>query len=173
MGRWKDDVQTWITCPNPDNASSDGIWQTVLSLFKRDVAAETDSDVVCPYAWARPINQLNCDFIVPKALDEPPYNQQSLEFDSRSQWPDSAELLPESEVNLVQSEGRYHAGSTASNDGPYLELDTAEYAGKIRDEFVVEQLLAQGGVRLAGVLNWLFASLEENEEPEGLWVQNI
>ncbi|KAI5117757.1 hypothetical protein M0805_000601 [Coniferiporia weirii] len=40
----------------------------------------------------------------------------------------------------------------------YLELDTPEYAGRIKDEWLVEQLLAMGGIRLAATLNYLFAS---------------
>jgi len=171
MGRWKNEIQTWISCPTPDNTSSGGIWQTVMSLFKTDVAAQTDDDTICPYAWAKPTNELNCDFIFPKALDQPPYNQQHLAVDSDSHSPDSAHLLPEAEVDLVDSTGRIRAMSKGGGDGPYLELDTPEYAGKIRNELVVEKLLAQGGIRLAGVLNWLFADLEEKKVRGGLWVQ--
>jgi hypothetical protein len=171
MGRWKDDVQTWISCPALDKTSSGGVWQTVMSIFKMDIAAETDDDIICPYAWAKPINQMNCDFIFPKALDQPPFNQQRFSFDSDNHSPDSSHLSPESEVNLVDSKGRYRAGSKGGGGSPYLELDTPEYGGKIRNEFVVEKLLAQGGIRLAGVLNWLFADLEEKETRGGLWAQ--
>ena len=166
MGRWKDDIQTWVSCPTSDNTSSGGVWQTVMSLFKTDVAAQTDDNIICPYAWAKPINELNCDFIFPKALDQPPYNQRhSVDSDS------SAHLFPEAEVDLVDPNGRFRAGSKGGGDGPYLELDTLEYAGKIRNELIVEKLLAQGGIRLAGVLNWLFADLEEKDSRGGLWVQ--
>jgi len=139
-----------------------------MNMFKKSVAAETDDDIVCPYAWAKPINQLNCDFIFPNAIDLPPYNQQ-FSFDLNSHSPDSVHLSSKSEVDLVDSEGRYRAGFKGGG-GPYLELDTPEYAGKIKNEFVVEKLLAQGGIRLAGVLNWLFADLEEQS---GLWVQGV
>ncbi|THH07556.1 hypothetical protein EW145_g3298 [Phellinidium pouzarii] len=40
----------------------------------------------------------------------------------------------------------------------YLELDTPEYAGRIKDDWLVEQLLAMGGIRLAATLNYLFAA---------------
>jgi len=168
MGRWKNDIQAWVSCPPSDNFSSGGMWQTVMNMFKKSVAAETDDDIVCPYAWAKPINQLNCDFIFPNAIDLPPYNQQ-LSFDLNSHSPDSVHLSSKSEADLVDSEGRYRAGFKGGG-GPYLELDTPEYAGKIKNEFVVEKLLAQGGIRLAGVLNWLFADLEEQS---GLWVQGV
>ncbi|KAJ9091752.1 hypothetical protein QFC19_008962 [Naganishia cerealis] len=39
---------------------------------------------------------------------------------------------------------------------PVVELDTPEYLGKIGDHKVVEQLLAQGGIRLAAILNSVF-----------------
>jgi hypothetical protein len=38
-----------------------------------------------------------------------------------------------------------------------LELDTPEYAGAIEQRMLLEKLLAQGGIRLAGLLNYLFA----------------
>ena len=61
-------------------------------------------------------------------------------------------------MDLADSEDRYRAGSKGGS-GPYLELDTPEYAGKVRSELVVEKLIAQGVIRLVGVLNWLFADL--------------
>jgi hypothetical protein len=39
----------------------------------------------------------------------------------------------------------------------YLELDTPKYSGAIEKQWIVERLLAQGGVRLAGILNHIFA----------------
>ena len=49
----------------------------------------------------------------------------------------------------------------AGGSGKYLQLDTPEYAGVIHDQWIIERLLAQGGIRLAGVLNYLFAPLED------------
>ncbi|KAF8962318.1 S1/P1 nuclease [Flammula alnicola] len=40
---------------------------------------------------------------------------------------------------------------------PLLDLDTPEYAGVIEKQMIVEKLLAQGGIRLAGLLNYIFA----------------
>jgi hypothetical protein len=45
-------------------------------------------------------------------------------------------------------------------DWPLLELATPEYFGMIREEMAVEKFLLQGGLRLAGILNWLFAIRE-------------
>ncbi|KAF9525760.1 S1/P1 nuclease [Crepidotus variabilis] len=43
------------------------------------------------------------------------------------------------------------------------ELDTPAYFGKIEKQFVVEKLLAQGGIRLAGLLNFVFSSRGGNK----------
>lgn len=173
MGQWKAEVPSWVSCPaSNDNDSSNGVWQAVMSLFGgKDVAAETDDDILCPYAWAKPVEEMNCEFIFPKALDEPPYSKRHVASSSNSHH-SSHNLSPESEVDLVDPTGQYRGGSYGGQDSPYLELDTPEYAGKIRDEFIVEKLLAQGGIRLAGTLNWLFADLEEGEgsRARGLWV---
>jgi len=42
----------------------------------------------------------------------------------------------------------------------YYELDTPEYMGRIRDEWVIQKLLAMGGIRLAAVLNYLYADYD-------------
>lgn len=159
MGQWKDEIDSWISCPP---SSPEGVLQAVLSLFSRNVAEETDDDVVCPYAWAKPINELNCDFIFPKALDEPPYNHAHLSSEADTE-------------ELVDSPAGYRDGSATigASGGPYLELDTPEYAGKIRAELVVEKLLAQAGIRLAGVLNWLFADFEGEQLKNGLWARSL
>lgn len=66
-----------------------------------------------------------------------------------------------------------HASGSVVGEPPYLELDTPEYSGKIRDEWVVEKLLAQGGIRLAGVLNYLFADEGAGDICGKLWVPNV
>ena len=40
---------------------------------------------------------------------------------------------------------------------PYLELDAPKYSGVISDRWILEKLLAMAGVRLAALLNYLFA----------------
>lgn len=42
-------------------------------------------------------------------------------------------------------------------NGPLLEMDTDQYAGKVAKEWVVEKLLAMAGIRLALILNLIFA----------------
>ena len=111
---WAEETDSWIKCPPTSGGSSD---QTVFQSQWR--ASDTDDDTVCPWAWASPIHQLNCDFVWPKKLDEPPYDEPQ---------------------------------------GPLLELDTDDYAGRITQGWVVEKLLAQAGLRLASILNTIFAS---------------
>lgn len=111
---WASQAFPWIQCPTITNPSSPNE-QVVLSQWD---ARETDDNSVCPWYWANPIHNLTCDWIWPKKLDEPPYNE---------------------------------------GNGILLELYTDDYAGKITKEWVVEKLLAMSGVRLAWILNLIFA----------------
>ncbi|KAF8520948.1 phospholipase C/P1 nuclease [Hysterangium stoloniferum] len=51
--------------------------------------------------------------------------------------------------------------SMDSDDHPAVELDTPEYAGVLERDLVVQKLLGMGGVRLAAILNTLYADEEE------------
>jgi len=116
---WAGEVESWIQCPTISHSPSrggDSGDQTILQPQWQ--VSDTDDGIVCPWHWASPIHQLACDWVWPKALDNPPYDKPR---------------------------------------GPLLELDTDEYAGKITREWVVEKLLAMGGLRLASILNSIFA----------------
>ena len=164
LGRWKDEVPNWPSCPSITKASSltssMSLWQQVLSAMNPftgggDVARETDDDTLCPYHWAQPIQELSCELVWPKALDKPPYNLGS---------------------HLLSSdiESSVHAHEDINFDGDcdgvdpkmYLELDTPEYAGVISKTMLLEKLLAQAGIRLAAVINWLFADVEITVAPK-------
>jgi hypothetical protein len=153
--RWSSETNSWLDCPgassSASSASSD--WEqhdeiefvhgeAVVVLVPAVTAprkkkpqpgggppSTSDSDTLCPYAWGAPIHALNCGVVWPPALDNP-------EFDTHTHDDDDASSLAR---------------------GKYLELDTPEYTGKIEKDWVVEKLLAQGGVRLAGVLTAIFA----------------
>lgn len=43
---------------------------------------------------------------------------------------------------------------------PIIELNTPEYAGKIRKDRVIEKLIAQAAIRMAAILNGLFLDEE-------------
>ncbi|KZP17526.1 hypothetical protein FIBSPDRAFT_957145 [Athelia psychrophila] len=69
MGRWKGEVQQWLSCPSAFPAAGNGgVLQTVMDMFRRNrnVAGETDDDLICPHAWAKPINAMNCDAHAPR-----------------------------------------------------------------------------------------------------------
>ena len=141
LGRFEPFIEDWLTCPldqlfkssrpyPPPNKllqhpfRSNALKQVAITGEARRTPPKdlppTDDGIVCPYAWASPLHQLNCDIIWPAELDNPDYARGS----------------------------------------KYLELDTPEYAGRIKDEWLVEQLLAMGGIRLAAILNYLFADID-------------
>ena len=125
-GRWGSEADSWLSCPPAPSLESVRMQleqppQEVLvgavpaprrePRLGNGPPATSDSDTLCPYAWAAPIHALNCAGVV---------------------WP------PEL-------------------DEGYAELDTPEYAGKIGKDWVIEKLFMQGGIRLAGILNAIFA----------------
>lgn len=61
-------------------------------------------------------------------------------------------------------------GYESSLEIEQLELDTPEYAGVIEKRMLLEKLLAQGGIRLAGILNYLFA---DQESTRSAFVMNL
>ncbi|KAE9407052.1 phospholipase C/P1 nuclease [Gymnopus androsaceus JB14] len=143
---WKDQVPEWLACPSELETQSEpsflegypyplaSVYTHLTQLWRyiSSTSAPTDDSTVCPHFWAQPIHAMNCDFIWPKALDEPPYGHLQ-SYDS---------IKPRSK-------------------SPYLELDTPAYSGYISENRILEKLMAQAGIRLAGILNWLFADLAE------------
>ncbi|KAI0674494.1 phospholipase C/P1 nuclease [Trametes maxima] len=144
--------------------------EVVQSLLDLDFAAafglttrpgvekEWDDAVLCPYAWARPIHALNCDAdlpIWPHGLDAP--GEHALEGWHEVPY-DVVDFLDMSLLDDVPGGTKAQAGGRPRHP-ELLELDTPEYAGRIASGWVVEKLLAQGGVRLAGVLTDIFADV--------------
>ncbi|KAJ3762951.1 S1/P1 nuclease [Lentinula raphanica] len=149
---WKDQVPEWLMCPptqeeesfksitnrgysNPLFNYGSQLW-SYLSSYLIPTSSPTDDSTVCPHFWAKPIHAMNCDFIWPKALDEPPYSHSQSRFDEDEAW-------------------KSHPKT------PLLELDTPQYSGYIAENRILERLMAQAGIRLAGILNWLFADQAE------------
>ncbi|KAG8740698.1 hypothetical protein FRC10_004043 [Ceratobasidium sp. 414] len=117
-GWWKDQIDSWTTCPQFDLARSQG-----QEVFKLGAPFEDPVDVpVCPYHWAEPSHQMLCDFI----------------------WRADLQGVKDPK-NVTYS----------------IELNTPEYAGRVRDEKMVEKQLALGGLRLAATLNEVLGSEEE------------
>ncbi|KAI0052064.1 phospholipase C/P1 nuclease [Auriscalpium vulgare] len=163
--RWEDDAEGWLACPTPDapvqpSSLFGGVKQAFLGLLPRRTTPApgppqtTDDDALCPYAWAAPLHKLNCDLVWPKELDDPHYRAASSDVQDIHLHHGST---VEDEVRAVDM----RVGTAEANEGRYLELDTPEYAGRIEREWVVEKLLAMGGVRLAAVLNGIFIPFVE------------
>jgi len=150
MGQWKDEVESWLSCPTREPPSQDDLsWgQHVFTVWNRilgrdGIPIDTDDNLLCPYHWSTPVHALNCEIVWPPALDEPRYTHLTID-------PDTADCCGLDEPSSEE----FDSGED------YLQLDTPEYSGAIAKQWIVEKLLAQGGVRLAGVLNYLFADLE-------------
>ncbi len=169
LGKWEDEVSNWLTCPTSKGSSSSipssssglvsSAWQQAISLWSWMRGAnwspdDTDDDTLCPYYWATPIHALNCEIIWPPALDKPPY--------SRTKF-DQLITGHKHGASVEEELAMFDQLASGGSGGPYLELDTPEYAGAIYDQWIIEKLLAQGGIRLAGILNYLFAPLEGSE----------
>lgn len=143
------------------------MWQTayrftnriVQTLTRDGVEINPDGPVVCPYYWAQPLHKLNCEIVWPKELDEPPY---SVRFDS-----DDDEHEHNHNYDL------YEEDLTTQDKSPLLDLDTPKYAGVIEKNMIVEKLLAQGGVRLAGVLNYLFVDESQLTGPRAAFLDDF
>jgi hypothetical protein len=155
--RWEAEADSWLACPASSSSPSSSSPQLVLAAPRRpprrgvDGPPQTsDSDVLCPYAWATPIHQLNCDVVWPANLD-----LSARDDDDAESHPHAHHCGSASAEDEVRAWMEAAAGRGKSN---YPELDTPEYAGQIAGDWVIEKLLAQGGVRLAGILNGLFSS---------------
>ncbi|KAH9166499.1 phospholipase C/P1 nuclease [Lactarius sanguifluus] len=152
-GRWESEADSWLACPassscspaprRPPSRGSDGPPQT------------SDSDTVCPYAWGASIHRLNCDVVWSAGLELSAREDDDVHFPNRghTHGHNCGSGSAEDEVRAWEE-----VAGRGRGKGDYPELDTPEYAGRIESEWVIEKLLAQGGVRLAGILNALFSS---------------
>ncbi|KAK7448807.1 hypothetical protein VKT23_013537 [Stygiomarasmius scandens] len=181
LGEWKDDIPDWLTCPTPEpvgivtpgtSSAFSYAWNIVLSLWNylSAVPKLADTEVLCPQHWAKPIHQLNCDLVWPAALDEPPYSHVSRASERCTHDHDNHSCQsPEDELAMFDERGIFVGGEAGVMSGrggghsPYLEMDTPEYTGVISKQRILEKLMAQGGIRLAGILNWLFEEGQSDE----------
>lgn len=163
MGKYEDEIDSWLACPaQPTVQPLQAHWEQWLSwTFGSRIGSwivgsrltggglNTDDETLCPYHWATPIHALNCQIVFPKALDEPPYGHVSFSG------------IDDHACNSSDKPLEVHWTSKPRKN-PYLELDTPEYAGAIENGWIVEKLMSQGGIRLAAILNWLFADVENS-----------
>jgi hypothetical protein len=148
-GLWESEIDSWFSCPSSLSQSRP---QLVLAAPRRPRPPRggegppqtSDSDTLCPYAWAAPVHKLNCGIVWPADL-------------ALSSHDDGASAHEHHHCGgaSVEDEMRMAWAETSGNDD-LPDLDTPEYAGKIEKDWVIEKLLAQSGLRLAGVLNAIF-----------------
>ena len=156
LGKYEHELSSWITCPSAERLRDLPLprWQRILLWFfgsePKDGGLGVDDGIVCPYHWAQPIHALNCEIVWPAKLDKPSnriyYAQSESEQENHACCGDSVEFED------------FEALRRQKND--YFELDTPEYSGRIKNEWIIEKLMTQGGIRLAAVLNWLFNDSE-------------
>jgi len=133
-GRWGSEADSWISCPRPGDTESavDAEWappQEVLAAAPRKPK---------PGPGHGPPGTSDSDILCPYAWGAPVHK-----LNCEVVWP--------AELDQPETEGR-------APRRDYLELDTPKYAGNIEKKMIVEKLLAQAGVRLAGILNHIFAA---------------
>lgn len=149
LNKWEDEIEDWLSCPTSTPEFSlvetESTWQKVLSRFSHFNTLFTKKGVE--------INP-DGDFVCPYS-----WSQSLSALNCDIAWPKELALqeFEGDELSLQKEKGT-------------LELDTPEYAGVIEKRMLLEKLLAQAGIRLAGVLNYLFA---EQGTAKGLFVMNL
>lgn len=131
-GRWDSESGSWNSCPAPRVSESavDAEWappQEVLAAPRKPT----------PGPGRGPPETSDSDILCPYAWGAPIHK-----LNCEIVWP--------AELDEPETEGR-------APRRDYLELDTPKYAGSIEKKWIVEKLLAQAGVRLAGILNRIFS----------------
>ncbi|KAJ3571276.1 hypothetical protein NP233_g3855 [Leucocoprinus birnbaumii] len=161
--RWAEDLDKWIACPKGDEKDEmkevDGketVWSTLRDFFMPGWIVKstadlppTDTEHICPYAWAKPVHTLACEVIWPPEIDEGSH----LTYPPRR--PRCARY-PHPHMNSSADEDDVEATGGPDGEPPY-ELDNPKYMKPILDGMLLEKFLAQGGIRLAATLNYIFA----------------
>ena len=145
LDKWANELDGWLSCPTPASEFSvveaESTWQKVLSGLSKFNSLHKKQGVEI-----NPDEDVVCPYF---------WSQPLSALNCDIVWPKQL-TLKEYESNLEIAE---------------LELDTPEYAGVIKQSMLLEKLLAQGGIRLAGLLNYLFA--DESIATKGPFVMNL
>jgi hypothetical protein len=135
LNKWADEINGWLSCSTPTPETSvvvepEGTWQKVLSGLSsfNSLFKKTGVEI-------NPDGDVVCPYF---------WSQPLSALNCDIVWP--------KQLTLKES-----GDNESSLEIAQLELDTPGYAGVIEKRMLLEKLLAQGGVRLAGVLNYLFA----------------
>jgi len=177
-GRWSkppshdepsSEIDTWGICPS---ISTVPVLETPVQMETNQEAfqftpaprvpipIDPDGPLICPYAWSRPIHTLNCDYTWPEGVQFAEESEAAEEHSHNHAEDILMELLDE---EIAQDDSFYPPRTPRPplHEGEYPDLDVPSYMGVIEKDMIVEKLLAQGGLRLAGIINWLFADWEE------------
>jgi hypothetical protein len=145
LNKWADEIDDWLSCSTstPESSvESESTWQKVLSgLSSFNTLFKKGVEI-------NPDGDVVCPYF---------WSQPLSALNCDIVWP--------KQLTLKESEGNESSLETAE-----LELDTPEYAGVIEKRMLLEKSLAQGGVRLAGLLNHLFA---EQRSTRSAFVMNL
>lgn len=137
LDRYTDELNDWLACPAVDDSSvrvyppTERMQQLPLTPSRMNLVKSS----MTGRKPAKDVPPTDDNIICPFAWAEPMHK-----LNCEIAWP--------RELDDPEREG-------------YLELDSEEYSGKIREQWIVEKQLAMGGVRLAAILNYLFAGDEK------------
>ncbi|QRW23541.1 S1/P1 nuclease [Rhizoctonia solani] len=156
-GWWTDELEEWTTCPQFDLTSKKPVIPVNPTSFGGLVEPEEERKFVIrgsrrgQTVLAPKEHAFGLPFEDPSDVPVCPYHWSAPihKLNCDFIWP----------ANLTSPHDPKHPGPTPAKD--LIELDTPEYAGRIRKDKVIEKLMALGGLRLAGVLNELLGSEEE------------
>ncbi|KXN85583.1 Endonuclease 2 [Leucoagaricus sp. SymC.cos] len=164
-GKWADDLEAWIGCPTGEEqaereeAGEQSVWATLGDFFlpgwftRRSAnVPSTDTKFICPYHWAKPIHALNCELIWPKDLDSDDLASRAVSSGPRRP---RCKRFPHPHLNGFDVENEELEANEVDGEPPY-ELDNPSYTKPIEERMLLEQFLAQGGIRLAAILNYIF-----------------
>ncbi|TDL24454.1 phospholipase C/P1 nuclease [Rickenella mellea] len=136
LGRFKSEIPAWLACPSELSSPPHRAYPLQIQTLRESFPSTTS---------LQPSPPTDDSLICPFSWAEPLH---ALNCDII--WP--AELDEPSYAGRQPHE--------------YIELDTPQYSGVIKEQFIIERLLAMGGIRLAAILNYLYG----NEDGNGLRV---
>jgi len=147
LGWWKDEWLSWASCPS--NAFPfEGIPLDSIFAVEEGVTASSSDDLQSPlshplpFSTPWPASMSTVDLpVCPLHWARPIHD---LNCNSTLIWPRFLSNAPP------------HSTPIPIPPRDLVELDSPWYAGQIRNELVIEKLLAMAGVRLAAVLNELW-----------------
>ena len=128
LNKWADDIDGWLSCSDDPTPESS----------------------VPEGTWQKVLSGFNTLFMKKGVEINPDGDVVCPYYWSRPLSFLNCDIVWPKEMALMESWGN-------ESSLELIQLDTPEYAGVIEKRMLLEELLAQGGVRLAGVLNYLFA----------------